>query len=223
MCLLAAIAVLVLAPAVWAGVPCAGTSQVWAADDSVYYGDTVDVYVIISDCYGQPLANRVGNFYTDRAGDVIIGNPVITDITGFAQAELTAPCAAAGQQSAIYCNSEGVALGGNFIVFWLCTAGLRDLYGTPAGFLLCESSPNPFRETAQIRYGVPHRSSVAIEIYDITGRRVNTLVDGSVGPGYHTAVWNGTDQMGEHVAPGVYYAHMTAQGYSNTTKVMLLN
>jgi hypothetical protein len=221
MSLLIAFAVLLAASSSWAGVPCDGASDVWAAADSVHYETWVAVYVIVRDCYGDPLANRPCTFYTDHPGDMFAGNPTVTDSSGFAQAQMTSPCGPAGEQSRLYCSSQGVALG-VFVITWTCTAGLPDIFGTPGDFSLCESSPNPFGQTAQIRYGVPRQASLALEIYDVFGRRVKTLVDWSVEPGVHTAVWDGTDEMGSPVASGIYYAHMTAPGFSKTTKVILL-
>lgn len=222
--LVLALAVLaVAASGAWAGAPCSGTSTVWADSATAQYEDTIDIYVIVRDCYGQPLNNRVGNFFTDRTGDIIIGNPVVTDVTGFAQAKLTGRCMPPDDVSTIFCNCEGILLGGDWHVTWWCMAGIGDqLPETAAGFTLAGSAPNPFRGATTIRYSVAGPTAVRLEIYDVFGRSVKTLEDAAVGAGWHSATWDGTDRLGHKVAPGIYHACLSTNRQNATAKLMLL-
>ena len=80
----------------------------------------------------------------------------------------------------------------------------------PEEFAIFDNYPNPFNPVTTIRYNIPEPSTVSLIIYDITGREVRRLVDGTVEPGYHTAVWDGTGISGTTVSSGVYIYRFTA-------------
>jgi hypothetical protein len=63
---------------------------------------------------------------------------------------------------------------------------------------------------------------VGLDITDVTGRLVATLVDGYLGDGEHQAEWDGRASNGTPVAGGVYFSTVTARGFSETRKVLLL-
>jgi flagellar hook assembly protein FlgD len=70
--------------------------------------------------------------------------------------------------------------------------------------------PNPFNPSTTISYLLAENSSVRLEIYDVAGRKVRSLVDESRSAGYHNVVWNGRDQNGSQVSSGVYLYRFTA-------------
>ncbi len=80
----------------------------------------------------------------------------------------------------------------------------------PEEFAIFDNYPNPFNPVTTIRYNIPESSTVSLIIYDITGREVRRLADGTVEPGYHTAVWDGTGISGTTVSSGVYIYRFTA-------------
>ena len=69
----------------------------------------------------------------------------------------------------------------------------------PNKFDLSQNYPNPFNPTTRIDYSVVSDGHVTLNVYDITGRLVSTLVDGYVDAGYHSVMWNGVDNKGELV------------------------
>jgi hypothetical protein len=83
-------------------------------------------------------------------------------------------------------------------------------------FSLSQNWPNPFHLQTSVRYSLPEASRVLLEIYDVAGRRVGTLVDGSQGPGNYVIRWEPTDSP-----PGVYFCRIRV-GALNDTKEMLL-
>jgi hypothetical protein len=93
---------------------------------------------------------------------------------------------------------------------------------TAAGFRLAAPSPNPFATSTSIRFTVPDRQLVTIELYDVLGRRVLVLLDEVVEAGPGERVWNGRSETGEHASTGVYFARMTAGDFHATRKVLLL-
>jgi len=82
--------------------------------------------------------------------------------------------------------------------------------------------PNPFNPETTISYSVKERGPVTIEIYNVKGQLVKTVVKGIQEPGNHTIVWNGTDDNGRSVSSGVYYYKMQAGKYSSTKKMIMM-
>ena len=74
----------------------------------------------------------------------------------------------------------------------------------PTEFALKQNYPNPFNPSTQIQYAPPSETRVVISIYDITGRKVRTLVNEVQGAGYRTVMWNATNDIGRAVSAGMY-------------------
>ena len=92
----------------------------------------------------------------------------------------------------------------------------------PAAYSLRRNAPNPFTESTSISFDLPDRSHVTIEIIDVGGRVVRTLVDETRGADRYYAAWDGRDRSGAAAGPGIYFVRMTARGFSATRKMMLL-
>jgi hypothetical protein len=75
----------------------------------------------------------------------------------------------------------------------------------PSGFSLSQNYPNPFNPSTTIQFLLPATASVTLEIFDLVGIRVRTLVGGQrMNPGRHSEVWNGLDEDGLPVPSGTY-------------------
>ena len=94
---------------------------------------------------------------------------------------------------------------------------------TPAPSGLIGSFPNPFNPSTSILYNVEKKGPVSIDIYDVTGRLVKKLMDGTVmDAGRHKIRWNGLNNNGSAVASGAYFCRMAASGRKSSIKVILL-
>lgn len=82
--------------------------------------------------------------------------------------------------------------------------------------------PNPFNPQTTISYSVKENIPVTIEIYNVKGQKVKTLVQESKAAGDYSVVWNGVDENNRAMASGVYYFKMIAGKYSSTKKMMLM-
>lgn len=82
--------------------------------------------------------------------------------------------------------------------------------------------PNPFNPQTTISYTVKDNSPVSIEIFNVKGQLVRSLVNNVKESGDHTAVWNGIDNNGRPVSSGVYYFKMNAGKYSSTKKMIMM-
>lgn len=92
----------------------------------------------------------------------------------------------------------------------------------PDDYVLENNYPNPFNPATTLSYGLPEASQVVLSIYDLKGRLVSTLVNESRDAGYHTAIWNGTDQNGRPVGAGMYIYRIQAGSYGQARKMILL-
>jgi hypothetical protein len=93
----------------------------------------------------------------------------------------------------------------------------------PTRYDLALNQPNPFNPTTMMRYDVPAPGGIVrIEIFDVSGRRVRTLLHAPQPPGTHVATWNGENERGEAVASGVYFVRMSAAAFTQTRKAVLL-
>ncbi|MDZ4122541.1 MAG: choice-of-anchor J domain-containing protein, partial [Candidatus Cloacimonadaceae bacterium] len=82
--------------------------------------------------------------------------------------------------------------------------------------------PNPFNPETTIRYSVADNSPVTLEIYNVKGQLVKTLVNEIKASGNHSVVWNGKDNRGTNVGSGVYFYKMRAGKFSSTRKMILM-
>jgi len=82
--------------------------------------------------------------------------------------------------------------------------------------------PNPFNPVTNISYSVKEPSNITIEIYNIKGQLVKTLVNEVKETGIYSAVWNSTDNSNKEVTSGIYFYKMKADDYSSYKKMMLL-
>jgi hypothetical protein len=101
------------------------------------------------------------------------------------------------------------------------SADLGDV--VPDKFALKQNYPNPFNPSTQISFDVPAGSDqVMINIYNILGQNVNTLVSGVMTPGTYTVDWNATDMMGNSVASGIYFYELRSKSFTARKKMLLI-
>ncbi len=80
----------------------------------------------------------------------------------------------------------------------------------PIRFDLAQNYPNPFNPTTTIAYSLPTDCQVQLQVFDILGKEVATLVSEKVGAGHHQVVWNGRDKFNRPVSSGIYLYRLTA-------------
>jgi len=102
----------------------------------------------------------------------------------------------------------------------LVTGVISNINTVPDDFALEQNYPNPFNPSTMIQFGLPRADRVRIEIFDIRGALVKTLVDDKLSAGYHAAVWNGLNDTGYSVSAGTYLYRMVS-GAGTITKKMV--
>ena len=101
-------------------------------------------------------------------------------------------------------------------------SGVDDELPAVARTALVDVTPNPFNPQAKVTYDLAHAGPVRLEVYDLQGRRVRTLVEAAQPAGRHTATWTGLDDSGATAASGLYMVRLTADGTTQMLKATLL-
>ncbi len=92
----------------------------------------------------------------------------------------------------------------------------------PTVLALKGNYPNPFNPMTKISFDLPRSTQVRLEVFDIRGHKVSTLVQEPMSAGRHAVVWNGTDEGGRQMASGTYFYRLVADGTVMTDKMLLL-
>ncbi len=89
-------------------------------------------------------------------------------------------------------------------------------------FDLNQNYPNPFNPTTLIKYNVSTVGDYELEVFDVLGKKVNTLISKHHTVGVHSVRWNGTNSNGKKVVSGIYYYKLTGNNAAITKKMVLL-
>ena len=93
----------------------------------------------------------------------------------------------------------------------------------PTQFALHQNYPNPFNPSTQISFDVPNGSElVRLNIYNILGKKVSTLLNNVVNPGKHKVEWNAKDNEGNPVASGIYFYELRSSSFTARKKMLLI-
>ncbi len=93
----------------------------------------------------------------------------------------------------------------------------------PGNSLLLQNNPNPFSSSTNIRYELSENSFVSLTIYDLAGRKVNNMLNCVQEAGSHSIEWNGKNNRGQTVPPGVYIITIQSEGRVSSINTILLN
>ena len=99
--------------------------------------------------------------------------------------------------------------------------GLSKNNGIPAGFKLFQNYPNPFNTTTTIEYRIIEDGLVSLEIYNLLGQVVKTLVNSPQHAREYRVIWDGRDDYGKGAASGVYFCQLKTGGMVQTRKMVL--
>ena len=102
------------------------------------------------------------------------------------------------------------------------TFTLAKLSEVPTVFSLSQNYPNPFNPITTINYQLPKESFVTMSIYNLLGQKITDLVSEAKGEGYHSFLWNGTNDFGESVASGVYIYSISTDEFHCFKKLVLM-
>ncbi len=122
----------------------------------------------------------------------------------------------------------GVLSGGSFNLkggFW----GIPILGPVDAGAApefvpgrLAPAHPNPFSVSTEVAFAVAHEAPVRLEVFDLTGQRVRTLVNGTSPAGAYRVHWDGAGQNGQRLPSGMYFIRLDSESTHATQRVVLV-
>ena len=92
----------------------------------------------------------------------------------------------------------------------------------PSRTSLLAPAPNPFNPAVQLRFELRRSDRVRLEVFDLRGRKVHTVVDEELPAGSHAYMWGGEDDGARSVASGVYFVRLQADGVSQTSRLVLV-
>ncbi len=127
-------------------------------------------------------------------------------------------------------GSSGINFGGGAITpasFYLAeiqgtAGGSVDAVTAEAPVAAMHVAPNPFTTTAAVRFAAPAEGAARLEVMDVAGRRVRSLDAGSgpAGNGTRTVVWDGRDERGQAITPGVYFVRLATNAGTQVERVV---
>ena len=100
--------------------------------------------------------------------------------------------------------------------------GATDAGNAPLATRIVSNAPNPFNPATKIRFDLAVTGPAHLAVYDLSGRLVKRILDGSLTAGAHALPWDGTDGRGRGVAAGVYLARLEADGQSFAHRMVLV-
>lgn len=92
----------------------------------------------------------------------------------------------------------------------------------PTSYTLSRNYPNPFNPATEISFSLPERTQVSLNIYNILGEKVKTLVNETRDAGTYNVRWDGRDEAGSSVASGIYFYRLQTNHFVETKKMILM-
>jgi len=101
-------------------------------------------------------------------------------------------------------------------------SSVTDLTPEIPKYALTQNYPNPFNPTTRIKFALKQSEKVRVDVFNLKGQKVKTLLNKVMNEGEHEIVWNGKDSNNKSVSSGIYFYKMSASRYSNVKKMILL-
>ncbi len=92
----------------------------------------------------------------------------------------------------------------------------------PVEYRLAQNYPNPFNPSTEIEFALPSKADVSLEIYNILGQKVVTLLDEKLPAGTHRVTWDGNDSRGRQVSSGIYFYRLKTPDFDASKKMILM-
>jgi len=195
-------------------------------------------------------ASAVGKIDGDQYGDIVLSGDILgaagivrvylggNPMDSFSDWDSTFPCAPFQGAVTVDINGDGkyevISPSRSYpcddfrgLVYIFSSDTTTDVSDKPPGtlpknFELYQNFPNPFNSSTVISYALERSSLVTLQIYDIQGKLVTTLVEEAQRVGIHQVTWDGTDYRGEQVASGIYFYRLKTENSEGAGKAVLI-
>jgi|GEM_PF-2163652 len=92
----------------------------------------------------------------------------------------------------------------------------------PFAFALNQNYPNPFNPTTIVSFEIPSTQHVTLDIFNILGQKVKTLVDEDMSAGRYSLIWDGKNNAGRYISSGIYFSRLSSGDNTEIKKMLLL-
>ncbi|HSP86935.1 MAG TPA: T9SS type A sorting domain-containing protein, partial [Ignavibacteriaceae bacterium] len=93
---------------------------------------------------------------------------------------------------------------------------------SPDNYSLFQNYPNPFNGETTIKYNVSKEANVKIEIFNVLGERIKTLINEQQMPDYYSVRWDSKNDKGNTMNSGIYFVRFFSNNFSEIKKIILL-
>lgn len=164
--------------------------------------DDIDPHIRLFNPSGRLLASAADNDFA------IVSSQVLPD---------------SGMYTIIADDVVGDDVGEYFLILLKVPTDVDDeIFGLPAQFALYQNHPNPFNPLTTIGFSLLRSSAVGLEVYNILGENIRSLVSGRMPVGTHSVIWDGRDENGAEVPTGIYFYRLETDEFLDTKKMLLL-
>ncbi len=174
---------------------------------------TYDVSLTVTDENGAQGQSVIEVVVTSSAARLVV-TPRVGSIPAGESASLGLSFRTDGLPEGLYEGEVGVwSAGGNVVIpVFVTISGAVDVEEETLvldTYHLAQNYPNPFNRATSIRYQLPQQARVALDVFDVNGRRIRELDDGDKLRGIHEVQWDGKDQHGHDASSGLYFYRLT--------------
>lgn len=142
--------------------------------------------------------------------------PLAPDALGAIEVRVTLPAACSGTPDTVRLIANDLAVPGRHdtcLTVVRCAAATDVVASRVArATFLAPAEPNPSRGVSRLRFALSRGGPARLEVFDVSGARVRRLAGGDHAAGEHEARWDGKDDQGRRVRPGLYFARLEAEG-----------
>jgi hypothetical protein len=205
------------------------TTNVNVTISSGFVGDITLPWSLQGDNWGQPPHEVSGQMSIQSLGQPLTWMTIAQTsgtLTGNQSHQIQVAFNTEGMDFGTYTANIIIqhSAGANMIIPVTLTVGevSNDHVILPTATVLEGNYPNPFNPSTTLKFATKESGHVAIDIYNVKGQKVRTLVDTQMNAGYHSIVWNGKDDNGVNATSGIYFSRMRSGKYTATRKLILM-
>jgi hypothetical protein len=171
--------------------------------------------------YNATPTEPFGRFYAPDFNPILPGGPVVSEMTIYAQAPATANYGGRGVFVWPDARENGLNIYASQVMYEPTDAG-DDVHPLPARLDLSQNYPNPFNPSTVIAFSLPRAGHVRLDVFNLLGQKVRTVVSHDYPAGNHRVIWDGTDDDGHKVSSGVYFYRLDNGDESRSRKMTFI-
>tara|TARA_B100001250_G_scaffold400043_1_gene410132 strand:- start:728 stop:1492 length:765 start_codon:yes stop_codon:yes gene_type:complete len=126
------------------------------------------------------------------------------------------------QISNVFLENVKIAGANGDLIEFVSRMSNAEVKTVPSEFALLQNFPNPFNPSTEIKFSIPKTEYVSLNIYNTIGQKVRSLKSENMVAGYHSIIWDGTNDSGKLVSTGMYFYSIKSNKFNKTRKMLFL-